>query len=96
MDVDVHGGLTFAKLEPCEEHEDGQGWWFGFDCGHAGDMSHDPNADISAVSESTRRILEIERRFPMPYGCEEHYWTEGEVIDETNRLAEQLAQERAK
>jgi len=48
------------------------------------------------VSESTRRILEIERRFPMPYGCEEHYWTEGEVIDETNRLAEQLAQERAK
>src|SRR5258708_4716544 len=45
-DVDVHGGLTFAELEPCKEHEGGQGWWFGFDCHHFNDMGYDPNATI--------------------------------------------------
>src|SRR5438132_5160947 len=34
--AEVHGGLTFAELEPCE-HEDGVGWWIGFDCHHFGD-----------------------------------------------------------
>lgn len=42
FDVEVHGGLTFAEEEPCTEHEDGQGWWFGFDCAHAGDLPYDP------------------------------------------------------
>jgi hypothetical protein len=32
----VHGALTFAKIEPCE-HEDGTGYWIGFDCAHSGD-----------------------------------------------------------
>ncbi len=33
---DIHGGLTFAgKL--CKEYDPNQGWWFGFDCAHAGD-----------------------------------------------------------
>lgn len=36
-DLEVHGGITFA------EEGDGQRrskhlWWFGFDCGHAGDL----------------------------------------------------------
>lgn len=32
LEVDVHGGLTFAG-----EHFD-EGWWIGFDCAHAGDL----------------------------------------------------------
>ena len=43
----VHGGLTYSS----KKAGDGtglEGWWFGFDCGHAGDLSpglskyHDP------------------------------------------------------
>lgn len=37
--VRVHGGLTFAEIEPCVEHPDGRGWWFGFDCSHFRDFS---------------------------------------------------------
>lgn len=34
VDVDVHGGLTFSGTQ------DGEGdvWWLGFDCAHAGDL----------------------------------------------------------
>jgi hypothetical protein len=47
VDVEVHGGLTYA--EACDEVQDGvchlpEGaddvrWWFGFDCAHLGDES---------------------------------------------------------
>lgn len=33
---DVHGGITFTG-PAYWDHE--LGWWFGFDCGHAGDLS---------------------------------------------------------
>lgn len=49
-DVEVHGGLTFA--DSCQEGNEATGichipqegrphdvWWFGFDCGHAFDLS---------------------------------------------------------
>jgi hypothetical protein len=89
VDVDVHGGLTFAEIEPCTEHEDGQGWWFGFDCAHHMDALMDPNA----ISDSTRKRLEIERmfRFPAKGELREHYWTQAEVEAEVERLADQLA-----
>ena len=32
----VHGGLNFAEDTTPEREPDGH-WWFGFDCGHAGD-----------------------------------------------------------
>ena len=32
-DINVHGGLTYAG----ERRKDGD-WWFGFDCGHFGDL----------------------------------------------------------
>ena len=49
VDLDVHGGLTFAdKCQPDAEekgicHIPGEGepddvWWLGFDCSHAGDF----------------------------------------------------------
>jgi hypothetical protein len=90
-DVDVHGGLTFAKLEPCTEHPDGQGWWFGFDCAHAGDASTDPNVDLSDLGEEARSILAIYRSYPQDGEWREHYWLQEEVERETERLAEQLA-----
>lgn len=32
VDIKIHGGLTFSAIG-----DDGL-WWFGFDCGHAGDL----------------------------------------------------------
>lgn len=95
VDVNVHGGLTFADLEPCA-HEDGQGWWLGFDCAHYNDQRHDPNVDLAKVSPETRKSLEITREIEAKYPISdrewhEHYWTEDEVVAETNQLAEQLA-----
>ena len=37
IDVEVHGGLTFASEGDGEKWEKGY-WWVGFDCGHAGDL----------------------------------------------------------
>jgi hypothetical protein len=87
VDVEVHGGLTFAEIEPCKEHEDGQGYWFGFDCAHAhaGDSSYDPSAE----TEEALAMLKIYRRFPLwPW----HYWSLPEVVAETERLAQQLVE----
>ena len=95
-DVDVHGGLTFAELEECKEHEDGQGWWFGFDCAHCFDAMYDPAATIeNLVTDEAKAVLKIHqdiaRSHPILQEREEHYWTEAEVAAETERLAEQLA-----
>lgn len=37
VDVDVHGGLTFARENAPNEKPDGN-WWFGFDTAHVGDL----------------------------------------------------------
>jgi len=34
---DVHGGWTFSAATPSFINDDGEGWWFGFDCAHVGD-----------------------------------------------------------
>lgn len=82
--VDVHGGLTFAEIEPCT-HEDGTGWWFGFDCAHAGDARYDPNNLPSSEAE-------LRRKYPSFWQDRgDHYWLAEEVAAETERLAEQLA-----
>jgi hypothetical protein len=87
--VDVHGGLTFAELEPCTEHEDGQGWWFGFDCAHYGDALIDPNPP-EPLSQKAQMTREIMTRYPAISHHTEHYWTPAEVEEECNRLAMQL------
>jgi len=76
MDVDVHGGITFAKIEPCE-HVDGIGWWIGFDCAHLGD-AHFPPDDPGLL------------KYPILGDPGDHYWTLPEVKEETERLAEQV------
>jgi hypothetical protein len=89
-DVDVHGGLTFAEIEPCVE-EDGKGWWFGFDCAHAWDAMYDPTVKLEDIQdEVTRETCTIHRRFSFSTKTE-HYWTQAEVEAETRNLAEQLA-----
>lgn len=99
VDVDVHGGLTFAELEPCTEHEDGQGYWFGFDCAHFGDASYDRSMKLEdCVTDAGRRRIEIEIEMKEKLGHDDdgdHFWLQREVEAETERLAEQLA-EKAK
>src|SRR2546421_679762 len=68
IDVDVHGGLSFAEIEPCA-HEDGIGWWLGFDCCHAGDAMYDPDNPPEYVKNTRLRGL-----------CGQwHFWTQLEV-----------------
>ena len=35
----VHGGITFSGPRETEPNGKEEGWWFGFDCAHAGDFS---------------------------------------------------------
>lgn len=51
----VHGGLTFSGRP---QAEDADGWWFGFDCGHAGDR----NALFPDGEERTLTYVEAECR----------------------------------
>jgi hypothetical protein len=75
IDADVHGGLTFAEIELCA-HEDGVGYWVGFDCFHSGDarFPHDhPN-----------------REKEYSWDHDAHYWELNEVVSETEQLADQV------
>jgi hypothetical protein len=89
-DLNVHYGITFGEIEPCSEHEDGIGWWLGFDCCHCDDASYDPTLPLESITDpQSRSGAEMDRKF---WGnSPRHYWTEEEVVAETNRLAEQLA-----
>jgi hypothetical protein len=94
--VEVHGGLTFAEIEECKDHEDGQGWWFGFDCAHSADAYYDPNARLEDMTSDEGRARfrigqGMERKFPSFHHDGDHYWTEQEVATETENLANQLA-----
>ena len=85
--IEVHGGLTYAKEESCVE-EDGKGWWFGFDCAHCDDASYDPSINSANCPPDLVDGLRIREMYPIRG---EHFWTLSEVVAETDRLAEQLA-----
>lgn len=85
VDVDVHGGLTFAagcsggdpSTSICHVVEPGEpddAWWFGFDCAHYMDLL--PGISLSCGDET--------------------YRDQGYVTRETERLAKQLAALAAK
>jgi hypothetical protein len=107
FDARVHGGLTFAQIEPCSEHEDGQGWWFGWDYAHCGDAMYDPAPDLAAMTPQGRELwttlMGIHQevhgkvadwaKYPL---MAEHYWTQAEVERECERFAEQLAKVRSR
>ena len=102
VNVSVHGGLTFAQIEPCIE-EDGVGWWFGFDFAHCDDAMYDPNPDYATLSDEAKEMLETMDTIRKKVGLEmrvmfgryqrpkEHFWTQAEVERECEVLAEQLA-----
>ena len=77
---DVHGSLTFSSRKKNEDYPVTQPhtWWFGYDCGHAGD-----GKDLSVLSPTLR---EIEEKFPRndPVRSLEY------CIGECESLAEQL------
>lgn len=39
IDVEVHGGLTYAQDRFPRQDDPGPGWVIGFDCAHLGDLS---------------------------------------------------------
>ena len=93
-DINVHGGLTFA--DHCSGDERGichvvdagepdNVWWFGFDCGHAGDYSPGHEARMREVLGRDYHPI------PMgPWGADVYRDIEY-VRAEVTRLASQLA-----
>lgn len=79
----AHGGLTYAdkcRGSICHVPKPGESddvWWFGFDCGHAGDLV--PQMEALRESHAWAR-----------YG-EETYRDQEYVTAETKELAQQLA-----
>jgi hypothetical protein len=52
--IAVHGGLTYSGKAPGDVQ--GDGWWFGFDCAHAGDEPSWWTED--RVAEEADRVAE--------------------------------------
>jgi hypothetical protein len=97
VDVDCHGGLTFAdrchagaeETAICHVPFDGRSdkiWWLGFDCAHAGDLVPGHIA-IAPVYRSLSRIFSDNEDL----GGGDHYRTLDYVRDQCAKLAAQLA-----
>ena len=72
IDVDVHGGLTFAGY--WEDQNDWL-WYVGFDCAHAQDYDYEPSLGYNWMHRRPNKSLSY-------------------VQEETERLAEQMAERR--
>jgi hypothetical protein len=97
MALKAHGGVNWSGAMP-DESDDGGRWWFGFDCGHAGDFSPGMNATlrrIHIVEGTTRTFDEREKHIglgaKMPWGEAVTYRTVEYVKAECATLARQLA-----
>lgn len=89
----VHGGVNFAEDSPPGRKPDGR-WWFGFDCGHAGDYV--PGKDVAGmmdqmvdsmpeeVRETMRRIVDESAAQTGDYRDQQY------VVSECQSLAAQL------
>lgn len=84
-----HGGLTFSDLcqknddnlgicHVTEKDEDDQIWWFGFDCGHGGDLAPGMFVDLKKINPN-RDFFKHERYLNIEY-----------VKSEISSLAKQL------
>lgn len=86
--LEVHGGLTYA--DACAGHichvpkpgESDDVWWFGFDCGHAFDVSPRIDALIRRHANPPYFKFEYSQYRPLAY-----------VMAEAERLGRQLAKE---
>lgn len=85
-----HGGITFADGGENSDYPiNSDLWWFGFDCGHAGDKA-DLDYAIQKFPSRRKEFLYrkyIEDRFPIEGDV---IRTEEYVADECKKLAEQL------
>lgn len=92
--------LTHTSNATAESHIRGGGkgshypidsdlWWFGFDCAHAGDGKDLQLAYERFPNEREHifKMIELEKKFPI---LDEVVRTEGYVVAECRRLAEQL------
>ena len=89
MALQVHGGCNFADhWDKGDEH-----WWFGFDCGHAGDfMPHDTVVDenlIAMVESMPKKVRATMREIVRPHR-EGVYRDQQYVVAECQSLAAQL------
>lgn len=84
-----HGGITYAGGG---EHSDypieSDLWWFGFDCGHAGDKS-DLDYAIQKFP-SHRKWYQLRKMVESKYLIDDVIRTEEYVADECKKLAGQL------
>lgn len=86
-DVDVHGGLTFAKPDThCGKDGEDDAWWFGFDCAHAGDAP-----DPSLRGRAGRGMADLFSVFDGSFSYSGTVKTTEYVAVECRRLAEQAA-----
>lgn len=104
--IEVHGGLTFSgscmeSEDPaegiCHVPEPGRShdiWWFGFDCGHAWDLSPRLQAELDAIipNRETERMMREAINAANNIGdmWRETYRTFGWVKEEVTRLAAQV------
>lgn len=88
VDVSVHGGLTYAaecQGVVCHVPQPGMPdkvWWFGFDCGHAGDT-------IPSMCGPQYRHA-VGPGMDDVFGLRAAYRDAQYIQEETNRLAQQL------
>lgn len=94
----AHGGITWSGALP-DDSDTGGRWWFGFDCGHAGDFTPATHALMKRmhIEEGTTRAFATDEALfglgaMMPWGEPITYRTVEYVKAECATLAKQLAQ----
>lgn len=94
----AHGGINWSGAMPDDSDPSGR-WWFGFDCGHAGDYSPGTQALLKRMhvaDDTTRAFAEYQKHLGlgamMPWGEPITYRTVEYVKGECAALALQLAQ----
>jgi hypothetical protein len=87
----VHGGVSYADDHVPDHEPDGR-WWFGFDCGHAGDfLPGVPNINkmmTEMVESMPKEVRETMRG--IVFGHEAAYRDQQYVVGECQSLAAQL------
>lgn len=86
MALKVHHGVNWSGGGPDDDMESGL-WWFGFDCGHAWDLSPGFDDQVFLKMLPTELMKELRRRQPKPV-----YRTIDYVKKECASLAFQLRQ----
>jgi hypothetical protein len=94
LEVDVHGGITFAAKDvPCEAAGDDTGYWVGFDCGHAGDLRDVDLIEDPFLKDFYRdynaNMVAIDDEFGI---CRSRVWDTASVRVECARLALQASE----